>query len=228
MAPSSAILPIWAVLLAGVTGASPYRPERGRCRPESEYFIGTLGICCTKCPPGSFAQRLCTAADDTVCVPCAEGEYTELWNYVRECHVCPTCDPRRDMVVAVNCSGSVRTRCQCRPGYHCAGGLDCMDCEAHSLCGPGRQVTQPGTSLRDTQCGKCPLGTFKPASSLEPCQNHTKCRAQGLLEIAPGTDVSDAECGPTPTNSPLSVTPVTPKKSEQLEMDVSRENSLCV
>ncbi|XP_059815218.1 tumor necrosis factor receptor superfamily member 5-like [Hypanus sabinus] len=123
------------------------------------------------------------------------------------------------MLVAVNCSATQRTRCRCRPGHYCVGGPGCPDCEAHSPCGPGRQVTQPGTLSRDTECGECPLGTFKAFSSLEPCQNHTSCREKGLTEIAPGTDISDAECGPALSHAPTDVVPVAPTKSEQLEMD---------
>uniref|UniRef100_UPI00398EA7B4 tumor necrosis factor receptor superfamily member 3-like n=1 Tax=Pristiophorus japonicus TaxID=55135 RepID=UPI00398EA7B4 len=179
---------------SALTTSEPYAPQRGSCRAVTDYLEPNIGICCRKCEPGYYAERRCNLSMDTSCMPCPPGEYTEFWNYVRECKLCQSCDQRRELVVGVNCTTMARTVCECRSGYHCIEDTDCTECERHSPCSPGQELVQPGNTMEDTQCRVCPPGTFQKQVSLGKCRRHKNCTARRLIEVRAGSPKSDAVC----------------------------------
>ncbi|XP_078392887.1 tumor necrosis factor receptor superfamily member 3-like [Cetorhinus maximus] len=136
------LLSIACLLGLSLSSSKPYASLGGRCDQENEYYDGNLNVCCSKCPPGQYALRRCTRQSDTLCAVCRVGEFTEFWNYVRECQICPSCDHRRGLVVRLNCSSQRKTQCECAQGLHCVEGMHCSECEAHTVCPPGQEVAQ--------------------------------------------------------------------------------------
>ncbi|KAG7324564.1 hypothetical protein KOW79_012580 [Hemibagrus wyckioides] len=45
-------------------------------------------LVCNRCPPGYRLQKHYTETQQTICKPCDEGLYTEVWNYIYECLPC--------------------------------------------------------------------------------------------------------------------------------------------
>ncbi|XP_011334709.1 tumor necrosis factor receptor superfamily member 4 [Ooceraea biroi] len=78
-----------------------------------------------------------------------------------------------------------------RDGSHC------------SRCGPGWGVISRCSRGRDTECGKCPAGTYSPHHNTQPCWNCARC-GPGLYEAHPCTPRSDTVCDschrPAPDN----------------------------
>ncbi|XP_067837279.1 tumor necrosis factor receptor superfamily member 3-like [Heptranchias perlo] len=177
-----------------LVNSGPSAPRGRPCFAETEYYENDLRQCCRKCSPGHYAYRRCTQSQDTDCRPCPPGEFTEFWNYILECKLCPACDQRRGLVVQENCSSTVKTKCQCVSGMHCVDVRDCTDCELHRSCPPGAEISRAGTPTHDTTCVPCPPGTFQKVESLERCQRHKNCSAHRLVEAREGTANSDAIC----------------------------------
>ncbi|XP_078507812.1 tumor necrosis factor receptor superfamily member 6B [Lissotriton helveticus] len=147
-------------------------------------------VTCQKCQPGTYVTSHCTQDTPTVCQPCPDLHYTEFWNYVERCRYCNVfCDERE--VEAQPCSATHNRQCQCQPGFY----LDFEFCVEHSECTPGFGVLTLGTEHKDTQCQKCPPGTFSNTSSrTEPCQPHRDCRAEGLEVNVEGDQHHDTLC----------------------------------
>ncbi|XP_075468810.1 uncharacterized protein LOC142501997 isoform X2 [Ascaphus truei] len=78
---------------------------------------------------GYFAVRRCDAGSDTKCQPCANGTYTKIWNYVRQCMLCRPCDLVLGLVQQFPCSASHETVCVCPPETECQDRQGrCMSC----------------------------------------------------------------------------------------------------
>lgn len=96
------------------------------------------------CPPGTHMAAHCTANRRTECLPCAEHQYTELWNYLPRCIYCNNvCYDNQE--VELECSAMNNRVCRCKPGFYSANDL----CRRHSECQPGLGVKTNGTF----QCG---------------------------------------------------------------------------
>lgn len=175
----------------------PSDPGQHGCRMETQYFSQDYGVCCQKCQPGFFAEKQCTESTNTICTRCPVGEYTEVWNYIRECRICPKCHPRRGFEILANCTNRRKTQCRCRDGFHCVGNLECSDCERHSVCDSGQEMIHSGTSRRDTVCQKCSPGTFSDVRGGGPCRKHRDCNSLGFRVLRSGSSVSDTECDPS-------------------------------
>ncbi|XP_012279579.1 tumor necrosis factor receptor superfamily member 14 [Orussus abietinus] len=70
---------------------------------------------------------------------------------------------------------------------HHHGGTHC------SRCGPGWGVTSRCSRGKDTECGKCPRGTYSPHHSTQPCWICSRC-GPGLYEAHPCTPRADTVC----------------------------------
>lgn len=72
-----------------------------------------------------------------------------------------------------------------------------------SRCGPGWGVISRCSRGRDTECEKCPSGTYSPHHNTQPCWNCARC-GPGLYEAHPCTPRSDTVCDschrPAPDN----------------------------
>ncbi|XP_069506989.1 tumor necrosis factor receptor superfamily member 6B [Ambystoma mexicanum] len=147
-------------------------------------------VTCDKCPPGTYVASHCTQEARTVCRPCPNRHYTQFWNYVERCRYCNVfCNERE--VEARPCSATHNRQCQCQPGYY----LDFEFCIEHSSCPPGTGVQTLGTVHANTQCQKCPPGTFSNiSSSTAPCRPHRNCQEEGLEVNVEGTQHQDTLC----------------------------------
>ncbi|XP_053309650.1 tumor necrosis factor receptor superfamily member 6B [Spea bombifrons] len=160
--------------------------------PTYEWTDGASGqsVVCEQCPPGTFVAKHCTLETQTRCSPCPDQHYTQYWNYLEECRYCNVFCGAREMLLH-ECSATHNRVCQCPPGYHRRAHL----CVRHTECHPGYGVVLKGTANRDTQCVRCPLGTYSAlASATDPCLPHTNCTDKGLTENLPGTPEHDALC----------------------------------
>ncbi|KAK3558318.1 hypothetical protein QTP86_016900, partial [Hemibagrus guttatus] len=145
-------------------------------------------LLCNRCPPGYHLQKHCTETHQTLCRPCDEGLYTEVWDYIYECLPCRWC--RSNQVEVQTCTSSTNRVCGCKEGFY----LDSDICRPHSVCPSGYRVKEKGTPLKDTVC--------------EPCRNkrsadghlvtwtrgqHTECKSDERLLLR-GTKYLDNVC----------------------------------
>ncbi|XP_075423776.1 tumor necrosis factor receptor superfamily member 1A-like [Ascaphus truei] len=105
------------------------RTEReNHCR-DDEYKY--KGICCVKCPKGTYVEEHCKADHlQGKCDSCVEGEnYTAHANGIDHCVGCTAC--KDDKVLVRACTLTADAECQCKPGTYC---LPSESCEVCSLC----------------------------------------------------------------------------------------------
>nr|XP_060627454.1 tumor necrosis factor receptor superfamily member 6B [Anolis sagrei ordinatus] len=144
---------------------------------------------CQQCPPGKYVSRHCTRESKTECKTCPDLHYTEYWNYLDSCLYCNVfCNYMEEE--AQPCNVTQNRVCRCKPGYHSEQDF----CIKHSKCPPGSEVAELGNPYEDTKCKECPQGTFSSTSSMNPCQPHRNCSAQGLELNVPGNQFHDTLC----------------------------------
>ncbi|XP_056591213.1 tumor necrosis factor receptor superfamily member 1B [Triplophysa dalaica] len=178
-----------------------------QCNKFSEFYNKDARICCNRCKPGTRLERPCTSVQDTVCLPCPDGQYSQNVNHFHNCHSCQKCSSSKQLMYAQNCSAIKNAVCSCKPGHFCPNSVSttttaCMECKRHKSCKPGEGVIIKGTPTANSQCGPCREGTFSSQSDTEPCKPHTQC--DGGLVLLPGNSTADTRCGmkPSTTMSP--------------------------
>lgn len=183
----------------------PYRPEKEQCNnTTSEYYMKQLGLCCSRCKPGTRLSVQCSTASDTICEPCPDGMYSENMNHYPNCFKCPTCREEKGLMYGRNCSADTKAVCVCKPGMYCSKyGLSsaCEECKKYKTCKPGEGAQRKGTPTGVVKCAPCPTGTFSDRSGSEPCRPHTECEGSAVLRSGNSTD--DTVC----VVKPLKATP---------------------
>ncbi|KAM5323052.1 tumor necrosis factor receptor superfamily member 1B [Glossophaga mutica] len=179
---------------------TPYIPEPGSSCRHREYYDKRSQMCCSMCPPGYHARFFCTATSDTVCTPCEDSTYTQIWNWVPECLSCGSrCSS--DQVETQACTREQDRVCTCRPGRYCMlqSQQGCRLCSELRKCPPGFGVSRPGTKTSNVVCAACAPGTFSDTtSSTDTCRPHRICKSMAI----PGNASRDAVC----TSEPLTET----------------------
>uniref|UniRef100_A0A2K6FI39 TNF receptor superfamily member 1B n=1 Tax=Propithecus coquereli TaxID=379532 RepID=A0A2K6FI39_PROCO len=154
---------------------------RNMCQPK-EFYDQAAQMYCSKCPPGCRVKDFCTKTSDTVCVPCEDSTYTQLWNWVSSCF---SCDSRcsSDQVETQACAPKQNRICACRPGWYCmlSKQQGCRLCAPLRKCRPGFGVTKPGMGQGQRHC---PLRPPDQASCSPSCS----------LVAIPGNASMDAVC----------------------------------
>uniref|UniRef100_A0A3B4BBF1 TNFR-Cys domain-containing protein n=1 Tax=Periophthalmus magnuspinnatus TaxID=409849 RepID=A0A3B4BBF1_9GOBI len=155
----------------------------------TQYLLN--GQCCLKCKPGTSMQtNMCT---NPVCKECDENEYMDKYNTEPLCERQPYCDPNQNFEFPKSTSKTKRFTCLCREGFHCSS-QTCLTCVAHTECEPGYGAKTTGGQTRDTQCEKCPDGTFSDEKSWNStCKKMTEC--QSGYDPQGGSSESDNLCG---------------------------------
>ncbi|CAK6440610.1 unnamed protein product [Pipistrellus nathusii] len=171
---------------------TPYVPEPGSLCQQREYYDERIQMCCSKCPPGYHVHSQCTETSDTVCAPCEDGMFTQLWNWVSHCL---SCDSRCsfEQIETQACTREQNRVCDCRPGWYCMLKIQhrCLQCEPLRKCPPGFGVVTPGTKMSNVVCAACAPGTFSDtASSTDTCRPHRFCESTAI----PGNASRDAVC----------------------------------
>lgn len=95
---------------------------------------------CDRCPPGTYLFARCTSTKKSVCAPCPQGSFTELWNYIGKCLRCGVCG--QDQVVKTACTADSDCQCECKQGFYYKGLYEM--CERHSRCPLGHGVLSNG------------------------------------------------------------------------------------
>ncbi|XP_036372101.1 tumor necrosis factor receptor superfamily member 11B-like [Megalops cyprinoides] len=145
-------------------------------------------LTCNRCPPGSYRRAHCTADQQTICSPCPPNYFTKYWNYVSKCFYCTVCGD--DQVVRTECSAFDNRVCECKEGYYWSSPF----CHKHTQCPAGYAVKQKGTALRNTECEKCPHGSYNNNSGQQTCVKHADCASRGLQTVLSGTGWHDTLC----------------------------------
>ncbi|KAF6111977.1 TNF receptor superfamily member 1B [Phyllostomus discolor] len=191
-------LPLWDAghAVPAQDALTPYVPEPGSSCRHGEYFDKNSQMCCSMCPPGYRARFFCTDTSDTVCTPCEDSTYTQIWNRVPECLSCGSrCSS--DQVETQACTREQDRVCSCRPGRYCMLPTQqgCRLCSELRKCPPGFGVSRPGTTMSNVVCTACAPGTFSDTtSSTDTCKPHRICESTAI----PGNANRDAVCASEP------------------------------
>uniref|UniRef100_A0A5F5PQ26 TNF receptor superfamily member 1B n=2 Tax=Equus TaxID=9789 RepID=A0A5F5PQ26_HORSE len=113
------------------------------CQPR-EYYDERAQRRCSQCPPGCRAKSFCNETSDTVCVPCEDSTYTQLWNWLPECLSCGSrCSTGQ--VETQACTLKQNRICTCEPGRYCILPRQegCQVCGLLRKCPPGFGVAKP-------------------------------------------------------------------------------------
>ncbi|XP_066540008.1 tumor necrosis factor receptor superfamily member 6B-like [Hoplias malabaricus] len=148
---------------------------------------GTL--VCALCMPGTRAREPCTRFTPTECAPCPSGSYTQFWNFMPRCLPCRApCEQNQRERRA--CTPTTDRECECAPGHYWRA----EQCVKHARCGPGFGVKRNGTTQSDTECARCPRGTFSEGNSANAqCTPYTSC-SETHLKVLQGQSWHDQVC----------------------------------
>ncbi|KAK3558554.1 hypothetical protein QTP86_020161, partial [Hemibagrus guttatus] len=116
-------------------------------------------LLCNRCPPGYHLQKHCTETHQTLCQPCDEGLYTEVWDYIYECLPCRSyiCRPHSvcpsGHIVKEKGTPFKDTVCEpCRKKRSADGHLACGQ---HTECKSDERLLLCGTNYLDNVCVNC-------------------------------------------------------------------------
>ncbi|XP_016296940.1 tumor necrosis factor receptor superfamily member 1B-like isoform X1 [Sinocyclocheilus anshuiensis] len=191
----------------------PYRSS-GPCNTAFEYYAKNLGLCCSRCKPGTHLAVMCTSNSDTICEPCQDGQYSENMNHFSNCFSCPKCKDVKGLMYGTNCSTDTKAVCVCKPGMLCSKrnfNKECEECRKYRSCKPGEYVMKEGSISSDVKCMPCPSGMFSNHSNTERCNPHTQCEGRSVLRSGNSTVDTLCEMMPpstaTTTKAPLQSSP---------------------
>ncbi|XP_051947408.1 tumor necrosis factor receptor superfamily member 5 [Xyrauchen texanus] len=160
------------------------------CEDETHYMKGDK--CCKMCGPGK-RMMLDDNCQDPRCQDCQIGEYQSGYTRETKCDRQPSCDPNLHFLQQTFPSKTELSKCQCKRGYYCSAEDECSTCRKHAVCRPGQRIVQNGTSISDTLCTACKIGTFSPHHSADNCYEWKTCDP-GYVEGTPGSLTSDRTC----------------------------------
>ncbi|KAB5546512.1 hypothetical protein PHYPO_G00072950 [Pangasianodon hypophthalmus] len=158
------------------------------CDEETHYVKDNK--CCKKCEPGTRMLQN-TDCEDPVCQECPDGEYQDGYTFAFRCNLQPYCDPNLNLRAQTQ-SKTELSSCVCKPDHHCTS-MNCGSCVRNTVCKAGEKVRKIGTRTTDTECERCPNGTFSDRESASTCKPWTEC-SSGSKEVVPGSHTSDRIC----------------------------------
>ncbi|XP_066538297.1 tumor necrosis factor receptor superfamily member 11A [Hoplias malabaricus] len=148
--------------------------------------------CCSKCGPGTFLFKECTANSDTLCRPCVNNEYQPEHTTDRACLLQKYCDDGKGFYRPVPSSTTEAEPCLCKDGFQCSP-LNCEFCVQIPSCPAGQGLTG---ELGKQSCKECDPGYFSDEHVARPCKKWTDCKAIGKSQERPGSSTTDVVCGP--------------------------------
>ncbi|CAI5648476.1 unnamed protein product [Oreochromis niloticus] len=160
------------------------------CDPETQYE--EEGQCCLMCKPGtSMSTKDCK---NPQCQPCPDNHYQDKYTMENKCLQQPYCDRNKNFENPFPKSKTQKSICECKVGFHCSS-KDCITCVVHTVCQPGYGAKVIGNESQDTECEKCPEGTFNNNTSWDAqCRKWTECETGYHVEEK-GTHTTDNTCG---------------------------------
>uniref|UniRef100_A0A8C6WKK1 TNFR-Cys domain-containing protein n=1 Tax=Neogobius melanostomus TaxID=47308 RepID=A0A8C6WKK1_9GOBI len=96
------------------------------------------GVCCNKCAPGFYVEKLCSNPQQTICKPCPHGSFSDNHHFLHVCNKCRTCEQ----------ANVVYVKCSCGPGFLCSNNI-CTKCEKFR-CVREKDSKQPHTHTTRT------------------------------------------------------------------------------
>ncbi|KAJ8016435.1 hypothetical protein DPEC_G00007180 [Dallia pectoralis] len=177
-----------ASLVVSFSSGDPLEP--GTSSPTYKWRDHATGetLVCNQCAPGNYLIKHCTKYSQSVCGPCPESHYTEIWNYIERCRYCNRfCT--NDEIESVQCTQLHNRQCECKDGFYSKYG----SCLRHSTCPPGQGVIANGTTHADVKCQPCAEGFFSNEwSSSKACQSSSVCPPDRTT--IPGNEMNDVYC----------------------------------
>jgi hypothetical protein len=170
-----------------------------------------VGQCTTwqDCGAAQYVGNTPSATTDRLCTDCGAGTFTTQPNQT-VCLPQGVCPAGTEQVGALGPTQAAHC-VACPPGTYCAGGDavtqactgDSWDddasaataCVPRTGCGPGQEVTGPGSAVSDRACGPCPQGSYSAGTNVGSCTPWTVCDA-GAYVTAAGTSTSNRSCAP--------------------------------
>ncbi|XP_018592047.2 tumor necrosis factor receptor superfamily member 5 isoform X1 [Scleropages formosus] len=150
---------------------------------------------CVYLPTGKYMESECQGSAKTKCRTCEHEHFMDKANFLSACLPCTVCQEDQNLVTDTECKADQNRRCKCKEGFYCTD-IECHHCRPATLCGPGSGVKEKPTAISDTQCERCPPGTFSDVTDfLTPCLNHTNCLGKELEKA--GTPEANAQCKDT-------------------------------
>ncbi|XP_037836463.1 tumor necrosis factor receptor superfamily member 5 isoform X2 [Kryptolebias marmoratus] len=152
------------------------------------------GRCCDRCPSGQYVKPKCSDTNETNCVDCPQGFFTDTENHLLKCLECRKCDHKNGKP-ATTCTTKTNTVCECKAGFFCSSDI-CDHCQHQTPCPLGKGVQVQASRTSDLKCSPCEKGTYSNVTDFSsPCVRHTRCEDIGRELKTPGNSTTDAVCG---------------------------------
>ncbi|XP_074524871.1 tumor necrosis factor receptor superfamily member 18 [Halichoeres trimaculatus] len=151
------------------------------------------GRCCDLCPPGEKVKHFCSEHQQTVCVPCEKGSFSDQHHILGICEDCQSCQE-----YAQKCTLTTNAKCSRRPGFLCSNSV-CSRCEENK-CVQGEKVNRTAKTKSKGlieylyQCEPLCLDTEYFDAKVNICRPRTQCSLVGLPERFPGNKTHNSVC----------------------------------
>ncbi len=178
-------------------------------RPQNDTALNCRP--CSHCLPGFGVQRLCTWTEDTQCVPCRDGHYSESSDMWGDCLLCRQCG--RNQGVRRACTKTANTVCSqnCAHGYFFSPyDRDCLPC---SPC------HQPGDRDTGVVAKACREAGMKRGMQCWPTHAHSNPTSDSDSQSdlhSPGGDTTELESPSGDENRSAITTPKTDSQSPSI------------
>ncbi|XP_023149774.2 tumor necrosis factor receptor superfamily member 18 [Amphiprion ocellaris] len=152
------------------------------------------GRCCNLCPPGTYMAEFCSDKEQTVCISCQEGHFSDHYSVFDRCEPCQSCQQE----YSEKCTPTTNATCSCRSGFLCSNSI-CSICEENK-CVTGEKPKRTeissgaGVTKYSYHCEPlCPENAYFDAGR-NSCQSIIPCSMLERAERFPGNKTHPPVC----------------------------------
>ncbi|KAM9408765.1 tumor necrosis factor receptor superfamily member 18 isoform 2-T2 [Pholidichthys leucotaenia] len=152
------------------------------------------GRCCDKCSPGTYLREYCTESTKTVCNPCPENHFMDIYHAFDRCKPCQSCSQEH----ALKCVATRNANCSCHPGFLCSNNI-CSTCVENpcAIFQKAKRTESPsgeGMIKYSYNCEDLCTDMHFFDEKEKSCKPRTQCGALGRAEWFPGNKTHNSVC----------------------------------
>ncbi|NWX55373.1 TNR1A factor, partial [Promerops cafer] len=167
-------LQVRRVALDGRDPSNPLRREKKQMHCQlGQYLHPRKTHCCMRCHAGTYKAKDCDGPDQaTVCLPCANGTFTDVDNTISKCFQCKRCRTALQQIVETPCTPKQDTVCGCQKNqYQIDSESEYFQCRNCSSCADG--IIASCSKNKDAICRCKPQFFLSRSNICKPCNSCT-------------------------------------------------------
>ncbi len=168
-------------------GDSPFGALSGCKAGTYERALDEMESICAPCAPGEYCP-----GDEAGPEPCVDETFDDDLDPATKCQPKTTCQAGT-RVESDGSATSDRTCEVCQGSFNTE--TNASTCTDHADCAPGQYVSEDGTPTTDRMCAPCAAGSFSEDENESSCKTWLTCIAGEFVETK-GTSTNAARCEP--------------------------------